>query len=92
MANIQSQTKRIITNLKATVHNTTFKAQMRTAVKRVKALVAKQDMPAANTALNHAVKLIDKSVAHGIQKKQTAARQKSRLMSFVAQQSKVVKS
>jgi small subunit ribosomal protein S20 len=91
MANIQSQTKRIITNLKATKHNATFKAQMRTAIKRVRGLVAKSDLAGATIALNQAVKLIDKSVAHGIQKKQTAARQKSRLMSFVAQQSKSTK-
>jgi ribosomal protein S20 len=35
-------------------------------------------------------KLIDKSVSHGIQKSQTAARQKSRLMKFFSQQSKLI--
>ncbi|MBM3909946.1 MAG: 30S ribosomal protein S20, partial [Firmicutes bacterium] len=34
MANIKSQTKRIQTNLKAEVHNFTFKASMRTAIKK----------------------------------------------------------
>lgn len=88
MANIQSQTKRIQTNRKAEVHNFTFKASMRTAIKRTKALLAKKDLPGATTALHLAIKLIDKSVAHGIQKPQTAARQKSRLMTFFNAQSK----
>lgn len=90
MANIQSQTKRIITNRKAEDHNFTFKASMRTAMKKVKALLAKKDLPGATAALAIANKLIDKSVTHGIQKSQTAARQKSRLMKFFSQQSKLV--
>jgi small subunit ribosomal protein S20 len=88
MANIASQTKRIATNLKATIHNTAFKASMRTAIKRVKLAVAKKDIEATTLALNKAVKLIDKSVSAGVQKKATAARQKSRLMKSVALQIK----
>jgi small subunit ribosomal protein S20 len=90
MANIQSQTKRIITNRKAEMHNATFKASMRTAIKRVKALLLKKDLPASKDALNLAIKMIDKSVSHGVQKPQTAARQKSRLMSFFNTQSKAI--
>lgn len=88
MANIKSQTKRIQTNLKAEEHNFTFKASMRTAIKKTKALLAKNDLAGAKLALNLAIKLIDKSVAHGIQKSQTASRQKSRLMTFFNLQSK----
>jgi small subunit ribosomal protein S20 len=80
MANIQSQTKRNITNLKARAHHASFKASMRTAIKVVDQLLTKQDLPAAQTALRQALKLIDKSVSNGVQKKQTAARQKSQLM------------
>ena len=90
MANIQSQTKRIITNQKAEDHNFTFKASMRTAMKKVKTLLSKKDIPGATIALAFANKLIDKSVSHGIQKSQTAARQKSRLMKFFSQQSKLI--
>jgi small subunit ribosomal protein S20 len=90
MANIQSQIKRIVTNQKAEDHNFAFKASMRTAIKRVKQQLANKDLKAAQTSLNLAIKLIDKSVSHGIQKLQTAARQKSRLMSFFSEQSKLL--
>ena len=90
MANIQSQTKRIITNRKAEDHNFTFKASMRTAMKKVKTLLAKKDIPGATASLAIANKLIDKSVSHGIQKSQTASRQKSRLMKFFSQQTKLL--
>jgi small subunit ribosomal protein S20 len=90
MANIQSQVKRIITNRKAEDHNFTFKASMRTAMKKVKTLLSKKDLPGATASLAIANKLIDKSVSHGIQKTQTAARQKSRLMKFFTQQIKLI--
>ena len=90
MANIQSQVKRIITNRKAEDHNFTFKASMRTAMKKVKTLLSKKDLPGATASLAIANKLIDKSVSHGIQKNQTAARQKSRLMKFFTQQTKLI--
>jgi small subunit ribosomal protein S20 len=90
MANIASQTKRIITNQKAELHNFAYKASMRTAMKKVKTHLAKKDLPGATAALANANKLIDKSVSHGIQKSQTAARQKSRLMKFFSEQSKLI--
>ena len=90
MANIQSQTKRIITNQKAEDHNFAFKASMRTAMKKVKSLLAKKDLAGATAALAIANKFIDKSVSHGIQKSQPAARQKSRLMKFFSQQSNLM--
>jgi small subunit ribosomal protein S20 len=90
MANIQSQTKRILTNQKAEDHNFAYKASMRTAMKKVKTMLAKKDLPGAKAALATANKFIDKSVSHGIQKSQTAARQKSRLMKFFSQQSNLM--
>lgn len=90
MANIQSQTKRILTNQKAEDHNFAYKASMRTAMKKVKTMLAKKDLPGATAALATANKFIDKSVSHGIQKSQTAARQKSRLMKFFSQQSNLM--
>lgn len=90
MANIQSQTKRILTNQKAEDHNFAYKASMRTAMKKVKTMLAKKDLPGATTALASANKFIDKSVSHGIQKSQTAARQKSRLMKFFSQQTNLM--
>lgn len=90
MANIQSQTKRILTNQKAEDHNFAYKASMRTAMKKVKTMLAKKDLPGATAALASANKFIDKSVSHGIQKSQTAARQKSRLMKFFSQQTNLM--
>lgn len=90
MANIQSQTKRILTNQKAEDHNFAYKARMRTAMKKVKTMLAKKDLPGATAALASANKFIDKSVSHGIQKSQTAARQKSRLMKFFSQQTNLM--
>lgn len=84
MANIASQIKRIQTNEKARVQNATFKAQMRTAIKRAVALATKKDKEGLKLALAAALKLIDKSVSKGVQTIATAGRQKSRLQSRVA--------
>jgi small subunit ribosomal protein S20 len=56
---------------------------MRTALKEVEVAVAKNDKDAANTAYNFASKKLDKAVAKGIEHKNYAARQKSRLAKLV---------
>jgi small subunit ribosomal protein S20 len=84
MANIASQIKRIQTNEKARVQNATFRAQMRTAVKRAVTLATKKDKEALKPALTLAIKLIDKSVSNGVQTLATAGRQKSRLQARIA--------
>ena len=83
MANIKSQVERIKTNEKARARNVAAKSELRTACKKVRLAVEAKDLEAANVALVHAYSLIDKSVSKGIQKKNTAARQKSSLQALV---------
>ena len=80
MANIKSQKKRILTNERNRVANVSFRSKMRTEIKKVKAAVEKKDLALAEQLLPGAISLIDKSVKEGIQKSNTAARQKSHLM------------
>lgn len=84
MANIKSQVKRIKTNEKARLANASFKSSMRTAIKAVEAAVKAGDKELAVKLLTVAYSKIDKSVSRGIQHKNTAARQKSRLSALIA--------
>lgn len=84
MANIKSQVKRIKTNEKARLANASFKSSMRTAIKAVEAAVKAGDKEKALSLLSVAYSKIDKSVSRGIQHKNTAARQKSRLSALIA--------
>ena len=83
MANIKSQKKRILIDERNRQHNASFKSQMRTAIKKVKAACEKKDLELAEKLLPEAVSLIDKSVKEGIQALNTASRQKSSLMKAV---------
>lgn len=79
MPNIKSAIKRVKTNDKRRAHNATIKSSMRTAVKKVEALVANNDVEAAKTAYTDAAKRLDKAAQNGIIHKNAANRQKSRL-------------
>lgn len=83
MANIKSQVKRIKTNEKARERNAAKKSAIRTAIKKVKLAVEAKDLANAQTLLDAAFRLIDKSVSDGVQHQNTGARQKSRLAAFV---------
>lgn len=83
MANIKSQKKRIITNERNRVHNVDFRSKMRTSIKKVKVACSNNDLAKAKELLPLAISLIDKSVKDGIQHQNTAARQKSNLMTMV---------
>lgn len=83
MANIKSQIKRVGTNEKARANNASFKASMRTAIKKVNVAVKANDLAKAEELLKVAVALIDKSVSKKIQHAKTAARQKSHLQILV---------
>lgn len=83
MANIKSQVKRIKTNEKARLANASFKSSMKTAIKAVEKAVAANNKEEAIKLLPVAFKKIDKSVSRGIQHKNTAARQKSRIAKLV---------
>ena len=80
MANIKSQKKRILTNERNRQANVAFRSKMRTSIKKFKAACEKKDLALAEQLLPLAVSLIDKSVKEGIQKQNTASRQKSSLM------------
>lgn len=84
MAQIKSQKKRILTNAKANVSNSQKKSAVRTAIKKVRLAVSNNDAALANDLLNKAISLIDKSVGDGIQKQNTANRQKATISKLVA--------
>lgn len=83
MANIKSQIKRIRTNNEANARNKAAKSAIRTAIKKVKVAVEAKDKAAAIAAGQAAYHLIDKSVSDGVQKANTAARQKSTVQRLI---------
>lgn len=83
MANIKQQEKRILTNEKRRLQNSSFKSALRTAIKEVETAVSANKKEEALTALSFASKKIDKAVTKGILHKNSAARHKSRLQLLV---------
>ncbi|MBD1382082.1 30S ribosomal protein S20 [Metabacillus arenae] len=83
MPNIKSAIKRTKTSEERRAQNATLKSSMRTAVKKVEALVVNKDADNAKAALVDATKKIDKAAQSGIIHKNTAARSKSRLTKSV---------
>ena len=84
MANIKSQKKRALTNVKANRKNVSEKSQLKTAMKKVLAAVAANDKEAATKAFNDCNSLLDKASTSGLKHKNYVARQKSRLAKAVA--------
>lgn len=84
MANIKSQIKRIGTNHKATLRNKAYKAELRTAIRRVREAVAAGDQAKAQEALKLATKKLDKAVSKGVIHKNQAANRKSAIAKQVA--------
>lgn len=83
MANIKSQKKRAITNLKKGRAQAGQKTALKTAIKNVKLAVASNDKAVAAEALNKANKMLDSAVANNLKHKNYAACQKSRLAKAV---------
>ncbi len=83
MANIKSQKKRAITNLKKQNAKQGEKTALKTAIKNVLVAVEANDKEAAVKAFDNANKLLDKAVASNIKHGNYAARQKSRLAKAV---------
>lgn len=79
MANIKSQKKRAITNLKRQNAKAGEKSELKTAIKKVMTAVEANDKDAAAKAYNEANKALDKALVNNIKKKNYVARQKSRL-------------
>ena len=82
MANIKSQKKRIKTNEKARLRNRAAKAEMKTAVRRVREAVEAGDKALATEAASKACRLFDKAVSKGIIHKTQAANRKSGVMAL----------
>lgn len=79
MPNIKSAIKRVKTNETRRAHNASVKSAMRSAIKKVEALVVSNDVENAQAALKEASSKIDKATQSGLIQKNTAARYKSRL-------------
>lgn len=76
MANIKSQKKRNLTNVKAAERNKSVRSELKS---RVKTAVVSGD----EAAVKVAVKKLDSAASKGVIHKNTAARRKSRLMKKV---------
>ena len=83
MANIKSQKKRAITNLKKNMAKNSEKSALKTAIKNVERAVANKDKKKAEDALKVAIKKIDKANSKGVVTDNYVARNKSRLTSKV---------
>ena len=77
MANIKSQKKRNITNLKRAERNKAVRSEVKTRTKNALATIGTEENA---EALRLAVKRIDKAATKGVLHPNTAARKKSRLM------------
>ncbi|MFC5557654.1 30S ribosomal protein S20 [Ureibacillus thermophilus] len=84
MANIKSAIKRVKTNKKANVANSSAKSAMRTAVKKAEQAIA-SGADNAQELVIQATKALDKAVSKGIIHKNAASRKKSRLAKKLAQ-------
>lgn len=86
MANHKSAIKRIRQNAKRRIHNRTYRARVRTLVKKARtAIDAGSDLDAAKAATVAAIRDLDMAASRGTIHKNNAARRKSRLMKQLAQ-------
>jgi len=83
LANIKQQKKRVLTNEKKRLINSSFKSSLRTAIKAVEEHVQNSNKPSALEAYKLACKKLDKSVTKGIFHKNYASGQKSRLSNAI---------
>jgi small subunit ribosomal protein S20 len=83
LANIKSQKKRVLTNLKAQERNKSVRSAVKTAVKKVHEAVASGDKAAATEQLVAAGRALDKATSKGVVHKNQAANRKSGLAKLV---------
>jgi small subunit ribosomal protein S20 len=84
VANIKSQIKRNKTNEKARERNKAVKSELKTAVRRTREAISAGDKAAAEKALTHASKKLDKAVSKGVIHTNQAANRKSAIAKQVA--------
>lgn len=77
MANIKSQIKRIRTNEAARVRNKAVKTELKSAIRSFREANAAGDTDAAEKALRHASRKLDKAVSKGVIHRNQAANRKS---------------
>ena len=76
---IKSSKKSVKTDRLQTVANNVYTKTVKNAIKNTEKAIAKNDIEAAKSGLATTIKSIDKATSKGLIKKNTAARQKSRL-------------
>lgn len=79
MATHKSALKRAAQNQKRNARNRTLRSELRTAIKKFRALAAGKDAAAAQAAYPGVQRVIDKMCTKGILHRNAAARYKSRL-------------
>ncbi|MDY6392663.1 MAG: 30S ribosomal protein S20 [Bacilli bacterium] len=83
MPNIKSQIKRTRTNEQARQDNASKKSELRTATKKVEALVAEGKKVEAETALREVISLLDRAAQQGVITRNSADRKKAHLQALV---------
>lgn len=83
VANIKSQKKRILTNEKRRQRNVAVKSELKTAIRTVANAVKESDREAAQAALQHASRRLDKAASKGVIHANQAANRKSAIASQV---------
>ena len=79
MANLKSAIKKTRRDEKRRMINKRNRSRMRTAIKKIRALISAGKIEEARTEYPHVVSVIDKTVTKGIIHHNTAARYKSRI-------------
>ena len=87
LANIKSSKKSIKTDKVQTVANNQYTARVKNSIKRCENAIKAKDTELANKELKTVIADIDKACSKGLVKKNTCARQKSRLNKKVKEMS-----
>ena len=88
MPNIKSSKKSVKTDATQTVANNVYSARVKNSIKRCEKAIKENNSELANKELKTVIANIDKACSKGIVKKNTCARQKSRLNKKVKEMSK----
>jgi len=80
----RSVLKRIRQNEKRRLRNQAWRTRIKTVVKKVEELIVKNDKESVKTALNEAIKVINRAASKGIIHKNAASRKISKLMRKLA--------
>ena len=88
MANIKSSIKRVRSSRRKAAHNQIVRTTAKTYVKKARHLIAAGQVDEAQTAVQNAIKALDKAAQKGVIHKGNAARRKSRLVKLYNQAQK----